>query len=830
MRFVLKAKPALLPGCFLLLFLLLLPASGAQGQDTLTGAGHDSSVSPFVQRVIQAAKTDRQKSETAFKAGLVAVRQRAVWNELIHTAQEVKLYLNAAPDTTAFKKAILSATAAYEVAKDGIFTNRGTTQTERNLSVSSVVLSRLVADISVKKKQIDQHGANLSRFRSRLDSLLSDPVIYTFPTDSALLVRYLNRLRVIVQEGNPSDNALNQAMIDVEALQNQTDALLLNLKASYEEVESLRNGLASISLKRELPDIWGTIGHYRPLSEITKYSCAKEKMAFGFYLRDNLSLIWFLILLGAALFYGHRSLSRKTLAKNDADTDKLIVRHPLATAVFIIVSLSQFFFISAPFIFSVCIWVIAIVSLIVFARGYITAYWLRFWIIISALFLVACANNLILQASRTERWVMLVLSVLGIVYGISLLLSKHRNALKEKTIIVFIRFLVVAELLSLVLNVFGRYNTGKILLNVGYTGIVAGIIFIWLARLLHEQLTLSARFYRNADSKPSLLWLNEAGDKMPILLYSVFGLSWLIIVGRQFYLFNKVFVPVQAFLHTQRTIGSYRFSIDGIFLFIVIMLFSMMLSRIVSFFADYRLGAHSGGGEAAKGFPIGSWVLLARIIIISLGVFLAFAASGLPLDRLTIVLGALGVGIGLGLQSLVSNLVSGLIIAFEKPVNVGDLVEINGRTGHVRSIGFRSSIVALTDGASLVVPNGDILNTHVVNWSLSKGIKRLKISVGVAYGSDLALVKSLLESVAGHCNPVLSTPKPSAIATSFDDSSISFELIFWVMTANEASAIHSLITAIDASFKENSIIIPIPQTELHWLPPQTTPAENKGVE
>ncbi|MBL7712313.1 MAG: mechanosensitive ion channel [Chitinophagaceae bacterium] len=805
-------------GYFLIpLLFLLLPTPAVRAQDTLQ-ANRDS-VSPFVQKVIRAANADREKSSAAFKEGLTAIRQRAVCNKLIRTAQEVKLYLNAAPDTAAFKKSLQAATAAYKIARDGIFTNKGTTQTERNLSVSSVVLNRLIADVSARKKQIDQHSANLSRFRTRLDSLLSDPVIYAFPADSASLLRYLKRLRVIAREGNPSDNALNQAMIDVDALQNQTDGLLLDLTASYDDVETLRKDLASISLKRELPDIWAAAKHYRPLSEILHYSYAKEKMAFRFYLRSNLYLIWLLVLLAALLYRGHRSLGKKITAKNDADAEKLIVRHPLGTAVFIVASLSQFLFITAPFIFSICIWLIAIVSLITFARGYITAYWLRFWIVTSLLFLTACANNLILQASRTERWVMFCLSVAGVVYGLSLLASRHRHALKEKTIVVFIRFLVIAEALSLLLNIFGRYNTAKILLNVGYTGIVVGIIFIWLTRLLSEQLSLGQRFYRNTDSKTSLLWLHDIGTKMPILLYGIFGLSWLVIVGRQFYLFNRIFEPLKAFLHAERTIGSYSFSVNGIFLFIAIMLFSLMLSRLISFLADYRIGTARSAGTGLKGLPIGSWVLLARIIIISVGVFLAFAASGLPLDRLTIVLGALGVGIGLGLQSLVSNLVSGLIIAFEKPVNVGDLVEINGKTGHMRSIGFRSSIVALTNGASLVVPNGDILNTHVVNWSLSKGSKQLRISVGVAYGSDLAQVKSVLEAAAGQCEAVLPLPKPNAVATKFSDSAVSFDLIFWASTFNETAAVHNLIAAVDAAFKANGIVIPLPQAEVHWTPP-----------
>ena len=100
--------------------------------------------------------------------------------------------------------------------------------------------------------------------------------------------------------------------------------------------------------------------------------------------------------------------------------------------------------------------------------------------------------------------------------------------------------------------------------------------------------------------------------------------------------------------------------------------------------------------------------------------FLAFSAVGIPLQQITIVIGALGVGIGFGLQTLVNNLVSGLIIAFEKPVNVDDQIEIGGQSGKVKSIGFRSSVIATADGADLIMANGDLLNSPVINWTLGE--------------------------------------------------------------------------------------------------------------
>jgi small-conductance mechanosensitive channel len=162
-----------------------------------------------------------------------------------------------------------------------------------------------------------------------------------------------------------------------------------------------------------------------------------------------------------------------------------------------------------------------------------------------------------------------------------------------------------------------------------------------------------------------------------------------------------------------------------------------------------------------------------------MGLFLAIAATGVPVDRITIILGALSVGVGLGLQALVNNLVSGLIIAFEKPVNVGDQVEIEGRSGRIKSIGFRSSIVSTFDGADVIIPNGDLLKAHLVNWTLGKSRRRADLPVGVAFGTDLQKTKKLLEELMAEDKRILPYPSPVVLFQQFSSSSIDIKLFFW---------------------------------------------------
>jgi len=198
-----------------------------------------------------------------------------------------------------------------------------------------------------------------------------------------------------------------------------------------------------------------------------------------------------------------------------------------------------------------------------------------------------------------------------------------------------------------------------------------------------------------------------------------------------------------------------------------------------------------------------------------MGIWIAMAAAGIPMDKAAIVFGALGVGIGLGLQSLVNNLVSGLIIAFEKPVNVGDIIEISGKSGIIRTIGFRSSVVNTWDGSDVIIPNGDLLNAHLVNWTRGNTIRRVEIAMGIAVGSDLDKVKELITQLFSTNERVLKDPAPFVVANDFDNNSLNISIYFWVSHTREWKALRSeFIVAINKMMKENAIEFAIPQQDL----------------
>jgi small-conductance mechanosensitive channel len=194
----------------------------------------------------------------------------------------------------------------------------------------------------------------------------------------------------------------------------------------------------------------------------------------------------------------------------------------------------------------------------------------------------------------------------------------------------------------------------------------------------------------------------------------------------------------------------------------------------------------------------------------------ALLALGFEFTKLTIILSALGVGIGFGLQSVVNNFVSGLILLFERPVRVGDFIELGGKWAEIKNIGLRATIVQTFDQADVIIPNADLVSNQVINWTLSNRLVRVVIPVGVVYGSDVPLVMEKLMTCARTSSKVAKTPEPQVLFLSFGESSLDFELRVWVPQAEERLTVKSMLhQEIDRSFREAKIEIAFPQRDLH---------------
>lgn len=222
-----------------------------------------------------------------------------------------------------------------------------------------------------------------------------------------------------------------------------------------------------------------------------------------------------------------------------------------------------------------------------------------------------------------------------------------------------------------------------------------------------------------------------------------------------------------------------------------------------------RMGLDRGNREAIASVII--------YILATLGILIVLQRAGIDLRTITVLAGVLGIGLGFGLQNLASNFISGLTLLFEQPIKVGDFIEVDNLLGTVENISIRSTIVRTLDGIYVIVPNIKFVENNIINWSYKEPKSRLRMPVGVAYGSDPLLVTEALLAAARAEANVLNRPSPKVWFKGFGDSSLDFELLVWIEHPQDSDIIQSSLNfLIEHELTQQDIVIPFPQRDL-WL-------------
>jgi small-conductance mechanosensitive channel len=297
-------------------------------------------------------------------------------------------------------------------------------------------------------------------------------------------------------------------------------------------------------------------------------------------------------------------------------------------------------------------------------------------------------------------------------------------------------------------------------------------------------------------------------------LFRFLGLiSWVIITLRFFGAFGAVKDNLTDWLTTRWTLGSMNISVGAIVAFFVALWASVLVSRLVRTVLKEDVLPKT---RLARGMPE-TISLIVNYAIVGIGFFIALAVAGIKISEFAIVFGAFGVGIGFGLQTIVNNFISGLVLIFERPIQVGDTVELGtgDLVGVVRRIGIRASTVRTFAGAEVIIPNGDLLAGQVTNWTLSDINRRIDVLVGVAYGTDPEKVISLLLDVAHRQEGVLEDPEPTVIFRGFGESSLDFELRAWTASERWFALKSDLTVKVNRAIVDSGIEIPFPQRDLH---------------
>lgn len=276
---------------------------------------------------------------------------------------------------------------------------------------------------------------------------------------------------------------------------------------------------------------------------------------------------------------------------------------------------------------------------------------------------------------------------------------------------------------------------------------------------------------------------------------------------------NSLNTEVHSWLNYELRLGDSALSLGGLIKLLALLALVLIFERIFRHLLVTRVLSRTKM-EPPLRYAVGRFV---GYLVFVLGFVLALNNVGINLSSLTVVASAVGIGLGFGLQNIVNNFFSGLIILAERPIAIGDRIEVGGVAGEVTKINMRSTVVVTNDNITIIVPNSDFISNPVTNWSHGDPKVRLRLPVGVAYGSDVQNLKRVLLEVAAQNSSVLKDPAPNLFFCGFGDSSLDFELGVWTvdMSRNPHRFRSDLYYAIEQALRDNQIEIPFPQRDLH---------------
>ncbi len=380
-----------------------------------------------------------------------------------------------------------------------------------------------------------------------------------------------------------------------------------------------------------------------------------------------------------------------------------------------------------------------------------------------------------------------------------------------RAILLAIRIGVVLLGIALVSDLFGYLKLAHYLALICVYSTVVAISVLTAVRVATLLLTIGLRSPLAEQVAVVRLHREAIVRWVPRVLQYTGVLIWLFSAIDLLGLSDWLGTSVNKFLDFRIAGASNGATLGGLFGFVLILVVGYGVANAIRFFFREEVFRRF---HMSRGLP----ELIASIIYYLLMLIVVLAAvntAGIELNKFTVLTGAFGVGIGFGLQNIINNFVSGLILQFERPIHINDILEVDNNTGKVTRIGIRSSTIQTFQGAEVIVPNANLISSKVINWTLSESRRRRELPVGVAYGSDPKVVLKILRDSAARHELVLSKPEPMAYFKGFGDSSLDFELHFWVMQENNGMLITSEVAlAAMEMFDEAGIEIPFPQRDL----------------
>ena len=534
--------------------------------------------------------------------------------------------------------------------------------------------------------------------------------------------------------------------------------------------------------------IWSPSDSITQLQNVTSHLKSESSESYSIlktYLRSNKGIVFFQLAFIIGLIIGFILLSKlwpthelNANSKRETQAD-YIIHHPFFSSLLISIIISIFFYTNRPLILGDFFVTLMMISSLVLLPGLLTHKIKGPLILLLALFLLNVLQDYLPSQSFANRLIIFIQSIatLGLLFIAYKMKSEFElKSLGKRVITGFIGVFGLLMIVAMFSNMIGSVKLADFLISSTIGTLTFSVIVVSIVIILNSMIVLVIKG-KKAQSIPLYEQLKQLIDRRirPMINWGAFVL-WLFAALIYFRILKPVQDLIGRIMDTEFSIASVAISIGAVISFFLIVLFTYILVRFVkNIFKDEWVSKSSlprGGADALS--------MLIRYAIVAFGIYLALNSLGMDMNKFGFMAGALGVGIGFGLQNVVLNFFAGLILTVENPIYVGDIIEVDQYMGRVTEIGVRASKVLTYDGSEVIVPNGMLISNKVVNWTLTNQKRRLSISIKTPNDVDPGKVIEILKEVALQHPNTIDEPTPMVVFNGYEGSAFDFTVYCWV--------------------------------------------------
>ncbi|PUB26382.1 mechanosensitive ion channel-like protein [Elizabethkingia sp. YR214] len=682
----------------------------------------------------------------------------------------------------------------------------------RNQQMYYTMLQDLENSLDDQSKFIVKQDSIIDGVKKHILDLAKNKNVLKLKNDTLAQEHFRKEIQVLIEKSGKTIKLLTE---HTQLLNEKKRIILENKTSIFYALQTVEDRLKKSELShitREYPYLWSTNRTVKKIDMPANFSekIALEKDVTLYYLNyirgGIIVLVFLMLILGLYINNNLKYLEKTGYIHNLKKLNFQFLNKGTWINLFIIgLHIFILYSLQAPAIFTSLLYFTLLISIgLLFHKNWKKSN-LYNWLFLTVLFAALSFINLFVSVSFIERFLLLLINCTSIYYIISQLKNTDNTLFKLRFFRWAGKIFIGLCILSVIFNFLGRVSLAHVLSLSATVALTEVIALNVLLKIIIEIILLQIYRTRVQRGTSKIFDYKSLSNNLKIPFILITGCMWFIVMSSNLNIWRGIRTAFNTILSYKIHIGEFTFTPGNVLLFIALVWTAHLLQKYIAYF----FGEIEDEDEENVNKKHHSRLMIIRLILLIGGYLLAILASGIPLDKISIMIGALGVGVGLGLQGIVSNFVSGIILIFDKAIQVGDIIELNSQRGRVKSVDLRTTKISAPNGSEIIIPNGSLLSQNITNWTYTDNLQQVEISFKLSGDSTPENINQIVHQALNKVKTIHTNRAFQIYYTTLSKDNYGLLVKFWCSIYRTDETLSEAKKSIFNSFHDHEITVTI---------------------